>query len=196
MRSVTVGGRDDGRASVASSVVDVRTAQLFFALLTLVANVGAVALLVLRRTSLPAAVAPWALWLAWAVALTSTLGSLYFSEVANFTPCTLCWYQRIAMYPLAVVLLVAAVVGDRGVRRYALPVIGVGGAISIYHVLLERFPDLDAGACSATVPCTLVWFREFGFVTLPYMALSGFALIAVLLTLPHVAPSPTTEATP
>jgi hypothetical protein len=169
------------------------TLQLFFALLAILTNVTAVAILAARLAprsgaaqTLLATVQPVALWLAWAVALTSTLGSLYFSEVANFTPCTLCWYQRIAMYPLAVILLIAALRRDRGVAVYAVPVAGIGAVIATYHYLIERFPDLDSGGvCSAAVPCTFAWFEELGFVTLPYMALSAFALILVLLTLPR-----------
>ncbi|MBK9180893.1 MAG: disulfide bond formation protein B [Acidimicrobiales bacterium] len=126
-------------------------------------------------------VQPFALWAAWAVGLTATLGSLYFSEVANYAPCTLCWYQRIAMYPMAVILLVAAIGRDWRVRRYVLPVVAIGAAVSVYHWLIERFPSLDSGVCSATLPCTLIWFEKLGFVTLAYMALSGFALIAVLV---------------
>jgi disulfide bond formation protein DsbB len=116
------------------------------------------------------------------------LGSLYFAEVANFVPCQLCWFQRIAMYPLAVILLVGALRRDWGVRWYAVPVAAIGAAISTYHVLLEQFPSLESSnVCSAAVPCNFVWFEELGFVTLPYMALSAFALILVLLTLPPAA---------
>ena len=110
------------------------------------------------------------------------LGSLYFSEVANYVPCRLCWFQRIAMYPLAVILLVAAIRRDRGVRWYAIPLAGLGACVSIYHYLVEWHPQLEGDACDPTNPCSLVWFREFGFVTLALMALCGFvAIIALLL---------------
>jgi hypothetical protein len=123
-----------------------------------------------------------ALWIAFLVAAGATLGSLYFSEVANYVPCRLCWYQRIAMYPLTVILLVAAIRRDRGVRWYAIPVAGVGACVSIYHYLVEWHPQLEGDACDPTYPCSLVWFREFGFVTLALMALCGFvAIIALLL---------------
>ena len=104
-------------------------------------------------------------------------------------PCTLCWYQRIAMYSLAVVLTVAAVRHDAAIRWYALPLAGIGAVIATYHWLLERFPSIDAGACSATVPCDFVWFERFGFVTLPFMAMTGFVAVIVLLTLPFAAPA-------
>lgn len=177
--------------------------ELFFALLTLAANAGALVLLaghVIVRVAPASALASRAaglidglgasaLALAWVVALTATLGSLYFSEIADFTPCTLCWYQRIAMYPLAVVLAVAALRSDRGVRRYVWPIIAIGGVISTYHYLLEWFPEIDTGTCSLTIPCDFVWFRQFGFVTLSYMALSGFLLIGVLLLDPGPRPA-------
>lgn len=124
---------------------------------------------------------PVALQLALGVALVATLGSLYFSEVANFPPCRLCWYQRIAMYPLVPVLAVAVWRRDAGARFYALPLALIGGLISTYHVVLERFPSLESGVCEATNPCTLIWVRRFGYLTIPAMALSAFALIAVLL---------------
>jgi hypothetical protein len=122
-----------------------------------------------------------ALWIAFLVAALATAGSLYFSEVANYVPCRLCWYQRIAMYPLSVILLVAAVRGDRGVRWYAIPVAALGACVSIYHYLVEWHPQLEGDACDPTNPCSLVWFREFGFVTLALMALCGFVTIIVLL---------------
>ncbi|HEX9259711.1 MAG TPA: disulfide oxidoreductase [Acidimicrobiales bacterium] len=167
------------------------TFQLFFAILALAANIGTVAVVAARLLARRSAVAAdvtavatdVALPLAWLVALTCTLGSLYFSEVANYIPCTLCWYQRIAMYPLAVILLVAVVRKDRGVVWYALPVAAIGLAISTYHYLEEWFPSIDSGVCSSTIPCSFVWFRKFGFISLPYMALSGFAFIIALITL-------------
>jgi disulfide bond formation protein DsbB len=89
------------------------------------------------------------------------------------------------MYPLAVILAIATVRRDRAVRRYAVPVAAIGLVISAYHWLIERFPDLEAGGtCSAIVPCTAPWFTEFGFVTLSFMAFSGFAFIIVALLLP------------
>lgn len=127
---------------------------------------------------------------AWLVAVVCTAGSLWFSEVAGFVPCRLCWVQRACMYPLVIVLGVAAVASARprrwgrvaaGARAPGLALCAVGAAVATYHVLLERYPSLETGACDPDNPCSLVWFRELGFVTLPFMALSGFALIATLL---------------
>ena len=127
---------------------------------------------------------PFALTAAWGVALLATAGSLYFSEVANYTPCTLCWYQRIAMYPLVLILGIAIFRRDIGIRIYAIPVAVVGAVIATYHWLLERIPELDYGACSAGVPCSQKWFEEFGFVTLPFLALIAFLLIITFLLIP------------
>src|SRR6476469_5791313 len=121
--------------------------------------------------------------LAAAIAVGCTLGSLYFSEIAHYTPCTMCWYQRIAMYPLSIILVIAAVRRDRNVLLYVAVLASIGVALSTYHVLLERFPSLESGACSAAVPCDYIWFEELGFVTLPFMAGCGFLAIVNLTTL-------------
>jgi hypothetical protein len=175
--------------------MDVDTFELFFSLLALLALVGAAALVVVRVLSgrgnagavaLREQLAPVAVPLAFVVALVTSLGSLYFSEVADYRPCTLCWYQRIAMYPLVVVLGIASVSRDFAVRRYVWGLSGVGAAISTYHWLLERFPSLETDVCDMTQPCSVTWFEQFGFVTLAFMAFCGFAAIAALLTLPRV----------
>ena len=127
------------------------------------------------------ALVPAALPFAWAVATTATLGSLYLSEVANYPPCLLCWYQRIAMYPLAVILGVAALRRDTNVRFYVVPVAAIGLGISIYHYLLERFPDSVTTACTDDVPCETVWVWKFSFLSIPAMAGIGFAAIITLV---------------
>jgi disulfide bond formation protein DsbB len=85
------------------------------------------------------------------------------------------------MYPLVPILAVSVWRRDTHVRFYALPLVIIGGLISAYHVLLERFPGLESGVCEVANPCTLVWVRRFGYLTIPTMALSAFAFIAVLL---------------
>jgi disulfide bond formation protein DsbB len=171
--------------------VDTETVQLFVGLLTVAAAVGAITLVVLRLLAamgnegaarLGSSIGDSGVWLAWIVALGATLGSLYFSEVANFSPCRLCWFQRIAMYPLSVVLLVGAIRRDAAVRWYAGPLALIGALIAGYHTLIEWRPALDSGACELTGPsCTYVWFREFGFISLATMALTGFLTILILL---------------
>ncbi|HSP29135.1 MAG TPA: disulfide bond formation protein B [Ilumatobacteraceae bacterium] len=170
--------------------MDTETVQLFVGLLTITAGVGAVSLLVLRvlaaagndgAARLGSTISDSAVWLAWLVALGATVGSLYFSEVANFNPCRLCWFQRIAMYPLAVILLVGGLRKDNNVRWYAVPLAAIGAAISAWHSLIEWRPALDNGGCEFQGPsCTFVWFREFG-LSLANMALIGFLTILILL---------------
>lgn len=166
-------------------------AAFFFSLLALTALTGTVLLTVLlvsaRRDPEGQAavllddVAPAALPLAAVVAATSMFGSLYFSEVLLFEPCKLCWYQRIAMYPLAPLLGIAAVRRDLHIRPYAWILSGSGALIAAYHYTIQWFPDLEATSCAADNPCSAFFVREFGFVSIPFMALCGFLAITVLV---------------
>ena len=176
--------------SLHTCVVDTETVQLFVGLLTITAALGAIAVVVLRLLAaagndsaarLGSGISDSGVWLAWIVAVGATVGSLYFSEVADFTPCRFCWFQRIAMYPLAVILLVGALRKDPNVRWYAAPLAIIGAVISGWHSLIEWRPSLDNGECEFQGPsCTFVWFREFGF-SLANMALIGFLTILILL---------------
>ena len=168
--------------------VDVDAVEIFTSMLAIVVLAGAVLLVVARLLSsrVPlardagSAVADAGPWLSFLVAAGATGGSLYFSEVADFVPCRLCWFQRIAMYPLSIILLVAAIRHDRAACFYVVPIAAIGASISSYHYLLEWKPSLEGGACSAVGPaCADIWFREFGFVTLAFMALAGFITIIV-----------------
>jgi hypothetical protein len=173
---------------------------LFLALLAVVAEVAVVATLVLalagrlspggRRLAdaVRAAIGPQALTLAFLVALVSLLGSLYFSEVAHFVPCRLCWYQRICMYPLAPMLGIAAWRRDTAIRPYGATLAGIGIVISGYHMLVERYPSLETSACDPTNPCSVIWIKRFGYLTIPTMAASGFGLILCLLALARPDP--------
>ena len=169
------------------------TFELFFAMLAVATLVGTLIVLasrtVLRKTSFGTAVVegfrPFARPLSAAIATTCMLGSLYFSEIVNYKPCRLCWFQRGFMYPLAILLVIFTVLKTRRIGRIVAPLAAIGASISLYHWLLERFPDnLDSGVCSKDVPCEFVWFELFGFVTLPFMALTGFLAIIVFNTLP------------
>ena len=173
---------------------DVRDAlQRFFAMLSLALLAGTVVVLVARllhgraswATTVVEGFRPFALPLAAAVTATSTVGSLYFSEVANYTPCILCWYQRTMMYPLGIVLTVFAVARRRGAGWVAVPLGLTGLGVSAYHVVIERIPSLHSPMCSTEVPCNVVWFAEFGFVSLAFMALTGFFSAIVFTTLPN-----------
>jgi hypothetical protein len=155
----------------------------FVASLALMSMAAAVVLLLppVRRSLRRTGFGDLATWLAVLVALAATAGSLIYSEWFGFEPCRLCWYQRIAMYPLVPVLAVGAIRRDPAIRFYGLPLSLVGAGIAIWHYLLQTFPELDTGACSVGVPCTAKYVNEFGFVSIPLMALSAFALISVLL---------------
>jgi disulfide bond formation protein DsbB len=126
--------------------------------------------------------------IAWAaaVALIAMSGSLYLSEVAHLIPCSLCWYQRIAMYPLVFVLGVGTVRGDTGVWRYGLPLAAIGLLIAAYHVTIQWMPSLDVGACSVGAPCSGRYLAVFGFISIPTLAGAAFVLIISLLLLLRV----------
>ena len=125
----------------------------------------------------------WA-YLAWVIALLSMVGSLFFSEVMNFPPCALCWYQRIAIYPLVAVIGVGIILRDRRMKYYALPLALVGLAIAVYHNLLYYgvIPE-TAAPCTQGVSCTDTQIEWFGFVTIPLLSLMAFTVICLCLLL-------------
>ena len=118
------------------------------------------------------------LWLAFLVSALATAGSLFFSEVAHFVPCELCWFQRISMYPLSITTLLAALFNDYRAARYLLPLPVVGAGISSYHLLVENGIVKQTHACLASAPggCVTKWINEFGYLTIPTLALTGFVL--------------------
>ena len=118
---------------------------------------------------------------AWLVSLTAMSGSLFFSAGAGFITCHLCWYQRIAMYPLVFVLGVGALKRDPDVWRFALPLPFIGFVISAYHVALQFQPAIELVACDEGAPCSARYVAVFGFVSIPVMAGAAFLLIAALL---------------
>src|SRR3954470_12939925 len=122
------------------------------------------------------------LWIAWVIALVATLGSLYFSEIAHFEPCRLCWFQRICMYPLAVLLFGMALRRDaRNALLYALPLPLVGAAVAVYHEYIVYHPQAETAGCRQGVSCTVVWLEKFGYVQIPTLAGTAFLTIAALL---------------
>ena len=119
---------------------------------------------------------------AWFVSLIATLGSLYFSEIKGFIPCELCWYQRIAMYPLVLILGIATFRNDAKVFIYVLPLSLLGGSISILHYLEQKVPGFGGiKPCVSGVPCSSEYINWFGFVTIPFLALIAFILISVAM---------------
>jgi disulfide bond formation protein DsbB len=123
------------------------------------------------------------LWGAFAVAAIATGGSLFFSEIANFVPCELCWYQRICMYPLSILTLLMALASDHRAARYLLPLPVVGAGISVYHLLVENAVVSQSQGCLISAPggCATKWINEYGYMTIPTLALTGFALTFVFL---------------
>ena len=116
--------------------------------------------------------------IAFAVALTATLGSLYLSEIAHFTPCDLCWFQRIFMYPQVIILGIAILKKDKNVKRYVLPLNIAGIIVSAYH----NYIQITNTTCSVgSVSCLTNYVFKFGYVTIPMMAFTAFLLIIVLL---------------
>ena len=173
--------------------MDTETVSLFLALLAVVAELATAAAIVLAvggrysaglrtlRRQAVEAVAPSALTMAFLVAAVCTAGSLYFSEVAHFPPCHLCWLQRFCMYPLVPILGYAAWRQNGRVRPVGFALAGIGAVIATYHVLLERNPQWESSVCDPKNPCTLIWVERLGYLTIPTMALSGFLLILTLL---------------
>jgi disulfide bond formation protein DsbB len=167
--------------------------RTFFALLTIGVNIATVGLLVVGVVGRNKEESPFeflrgtTMWLAGIVALGATLGSLYLSDIVHLIPCKLCWYQRIAMYPIALIALLAAWRKDASARLYIVSLAVIGTGISLWHRAMQQWPSLDSGACAAVgPPCSAPYIKEFGFVTIPYMALSAFLLIIVLMWAGHV----------
>jgi disulfide bond formation protein DsbB len=160
---------------------------LFLALLAVLAQAAVVAAAVLAlvsrralrsvRSALAGTGAPFAL----VVAVIATSGSLYFSEIAHFVPCTLCWWQRGFMYPLVPLLAAGLLFRLRWVRPVALVMAAAGAAVAAYHVVIERWPSMEVTSCSTTGLCQVRWVDELGYVTIPVMSLSAFLLVLTLL---------------
>jgi disulfide bond formation protein DsbB len=125
------------------------------------------------------------LWAGFVVAAIATGGSLFFSEIAGFIPCDLCWFQRICMYPLSYLLLVLAWRGDNRFARYLLvfPIFGAG--VSTYHILIENGAIHEPSQCQigGGLSCSTKWINEFGYMTIPTLALTGFLLLIGFLVL-------------
>lgn len=121
---------------------------------------------------------------AFIVSLVATGGSLFLSEVMGYMPCQLCWFQRIFMYPLVLLLGRAAIRDDRAMAGYALPLSVIGGLISAYHYAEQKVPGLaEFAPCKAGIPCNTDYLDWFGVITIPLMALAAFILITIFLVM-------------
>lgn len=127
----------------------------------------------------------WWLFAAWVIALAATLAALFIGEILGQEPCLLCWYQRIAMFPLALILGIAVMINDTSVPRYALPLAMAGMAVALWHTLL--YAEVVSTAiipCSAEGPsCTGTAMTILGGVPLPVISLACFLVISILLFL-------------
>ncbi|WP_077623119.1 disulfide oxidoreductase [Sediminibacillus massiliensis] len=116
----------------------------------------------------------------WGQALIAMMGSLYFSEFLHYIPCELCWYQRILMYPLVIIYGYAAVKKDIRLGWPGLIMSGIGILVSTYHYLIQKLPSLsEAGEACGLVPCNGQYINYFGFVTIPFLALTAFLVIFI-----------------
>ena len=113
------------------------------------------------------------------VSAIATIGSLSLSEVLGFVPCKLCWYQRIFMYPISIISFIGVIKNDDSIKKYILPISIIGFVIALYHVLLQMFPTILE--CSDEVAkCSAVEFAQYGYITIPVMSLTAFALVIVI----------------
>lgn len=121
-------------------------------------------------------------YLAWVIALVGSVGSIFFSEVMQLPPCILCWYQRIAMYPLVVIIAVGIIMRDSRLKNYALPFCIIGLAIAIYHNLVYYgiIPE-SITPCTTGVPCNVKQLEWLGFITIPLMAVGGFVSLTLCM---------------
>lgn len=122
------------------------------------------------------------LFAAWLLASVGTLGSLFFSEVMGLPPCVLCWWQRVFMYPLVVILLVGLLHYDRSVVRYALPLVVLGWLTAFYHYLLYKgFIPETLQPCGQGPSCAEINLEIFGFITIPMLSLVAFSILTIAL---------------
>ena len=170
---------------------------IFLSILTVFANVSTLVLLFTllfaklrgnKISGLPNKIlnlaSNWAIPVSFIIALVSTLGSLFFSEVAGYSPCVLCWYQRIFMYPLVLLFGVALLRKEKKyILDYAIPPVVLGVLLAGLHSLeqITVDPFLPCSTIGYAVSCTKFFFRTFGYITIPLMSLSAFAFILLLL---------------
>jgi len=122
------------------------------------------------------------IYFAWIQSIAAMFGSLYYSEIKHFTPCVLCWYQRILMYPLVIIIAVGILRKDKKIYQYVLPMSILGWSIALYHVLLQKgiLPEAIA-PCTIGASCVTKYTGYFGFITIPVMSLTAFSIITLCM---------------
>ncbi|MEK4010157.1 disulfide oxidoreductase [Peribacillus sp. FSL M8-0224] len=120
------------------------------------------------------------LFAAWAASIIAMFGSLYFSEIKQYEPCALCWYQRIIMYPFTIILGIAIIRKEYWISFYTMILSAIGAFISTYHYLIQKVPFFsDHTLACGRVPCTGQYINVFGFITIPFLALTAFIIIFI-----------------
>ncbi|MED3551361.1 disulfide oxidoreductase [Cytobacillus praedii] len=120
------------------------------------------------------------LFVSWAASVLAMFGSLYFSEIRQYEPCTLCWYQRILMYPMVIILGIAVIRKDYRISIYTMVLSAIGSCISLYHYSIQKISFLaDHAASCGRVPCTGQYINWLGFITIPFLALIAFIIIFI-----------------
>ncbi len=120
------------------------------------------------------------LFISWATSIIALFGSLYFSEIRQYEPCMLCWYQRIAMYPFAIILGIAVVRKDFKISLYTMILSAIGACISLYHYSIQKIPFFSDHAVSCgRIPCTGQYINWLGFISIPFLALTAFIIIFI-----------------
>jgi disulfide bond formation protein DsbB len=161
-----------------------------FSLLTILCQIGVIIILIalIIQNELSRKIifffGKHALLFSFLIALVATIGSLFYSEVAQYVPCKLCWYQRIMMYPQVVLLGFAYIRKDKSVAAYSILLSSIGAIIATYHYLLQIGKVQEILPCSAvgySVSCSTKFVMTYGYITIPMMALSGFLLILFLM---------------
>lgn len=124
----------------------------------------------------------YSLELSFSLATIATVGSLYFSNILGYEPCRMCWFQRIFMYPLVLILGIGILFEDDNVTDYALPLTMIGLPIALYHSLIQRYSQFQSSGCSVlSVSCSTEYTFHFGYITIPVMAFTAFLGVLILL---------------
>lgn len=142
----------------------------------------------MRKNKIFVFIAKNAILFAWIISIIAMSGSLFYSEVAGYEPCKLCWFQRICMYPFVLLFGISLLKKDNKIVDYALGLSGVGAVIAVYHYYLQLggssfFP---CSAVGYSVSCSQRFVLEFGYITIPMMALTGFLMIIVLMIIKKI----------
>jgi len=116
------------------------------------------------------------------IASIAAFGSLFFSEVMGFVPCTMCWYQRIFMYPLVLIFLINLLYPDDDIFKYSISLVITGLAFSIYHnLLLFGIIPESAVPCASGIPCSTEYINWLGFITIPLLSFTAYLMLLILL---------------